>query len=73
MKYSVLKLVVSAALSMSLSSVAFAIDLYVDKKTKQIYTEPGLNRERLGSFQRVEDAPTKMATSVLPPRNRSAE
>ena len=73
MKYSVLKLVVFAALGMSLSSVAFAIDLYVDKKTKQIFTEPGPNRERLGSFQRVEDAPAKTATPVLPPRNRSAE
>lgn len=73
MKYSVLKLVVFAVLGMSLSSVAFAIDLYVDKKTKQIYTEPGPNRERLGSFQRVEDAPAKMVTPVLPPRNRRAE
>ncbi len=52
----------------------FGINLYVNTKTKQIYTEPGPDRERIGSFERVEDVPVKAATPVvLPPRNRSAE
>ena len=29
--------------------------LYVDTVTKQVYTEPGKNRVKLGSFQQVED------------------
>ena len=73
MKLSKLKFVVAIVLGTSISSGAFAIDLYVNTKTKQIYSEPGPDRELLGSFERVEDAPTKTATPVLPPRNRSAE
>ena len=73
MKLSKLQFVVTIVLGTSISSGAFAIDLYVDKKTKQIYAEPGTGRERLGSFERIEDAPAKTATPVLPPRNRSAE
>jgi phosphate-selective porin OprO/OprP len=73
MKLSKLKFVVAIVLGTSISSGAFAIDLYVNTKTKQIYSEPGPERELLGSFERVEDAPTKTATPVLPPRNRSAE
>jgi len=73
MKLSKLKFVVAIVLGTSISSGAFAIDLYVNIKTKQIYSEPGPDRELLGSFERVEDTPTKTATPVLPPRNRSAE
>ncbi|MCK5715707.1 MAG: porin, partial [Nitrosomonadaceae bacterium] len=73
MKLSKLQFVVIIILGTSISSGAFAIDLYVDKKTKQIYAEPGTGRERLGSFKRVEDAPAKTAAPVLPPRNRRTE
>jgi hypothetical protein len=36
-----------------------AIDLYVDTATKQIYSEPGAGRVRMGSFQQITDAPPK--------------
>lgn len=67
-------LITIAVLMMSCSSGAFAIELYVDTKTKQIYTEPGPDRKKLGSFERVEDKPVKAAApAVLPPRNRAKE
>lgn len=34
---------------------AFALDLYVDNETQQIYASPGKNRIKLGSFERKED------------------
>ena len=37
------------------TSGVYAIDLYVDTTTKQIFTEVGPGRERLGTFERVED------------------
>lgn len=56
------------------STGTFAIDLYVDTKTKQIFTEPGPDRKKLGSFERIEDKPKKAAApAVLPPRNRARE
>lgn len=75
MKLSKFKHLITLAIwIISYSSGAFAIDLYVDTKTKQIFTEPGVDREKLGSFERVEDKPIKAATpAVLPPRNRRAE
>jgi hypothetical protein len=36
-----------------------AIDLYVDTRTKQIYSEPGAGRVRMGSFHRVPDSPAR--------------
>jgi hypothetical protein len=35
------------------------IDLYVDTGTKQIYSEPGAGRVRMGSFHRVADSPAR--------------
>ena len=32
---------------------AYTIDLYVDTKTKQIFSEPGEGRVRMGSFEKV--------------------
>jgi len=62
------------ALWMNVTSGAYAIDLYVNTKTKQIYTELGPDRERIGTFERVEDSPKKATVPVvLPPHNRSAE
>lgn len=63
MKISKLTLAVAAVLGAGVSSSAFAIDLYVDSITKQIYAEPGPNRERMGSFERVEDAASRPADS----------
>jgi hypothetical protein len=36
------------------SSAAFAIDFYVDTKTKQIFAEPGKNRVKMGAFAEVK-------------------
>ncbi len=43
-------------LGSGVSCMAFAIDLYVDTKTEQIYAKPGPGRVHMGSFVR-EDAP----------------
>ncbi|MEQ1527686.1 MAG: porin [Methylococcales bacterium] len=64
MKFSKLTLAVATVLSAGVTSSAFAIDLYVDTKTKQIYAEPGPHRERMGSFERVEDAHDKHQTDA---------
>ncbi|MBL1265880.1 OprO/OprP family phosphate-selective porin [Candidatus Methylomicrobium oryzae] len=61
MTLSKLTLAVATVLGAGATSSAFAIDLYVDVKTKQIYAEPGPNRQLMGSFERVEDAPAKTA------------
>jgi hypothetical protein len=56
MKLSKLTLAVAATLGASLlSSAAFAIDLYVDTKTKQIYAEPGKGRVLMGKFVHVDE------------------
>ena len=44
MKFSRLTLAVAAILGTSAASTTYAIDLYVDSKTKQIYAEPGPGR-----------------------------
>ena len=46
------------------SSGVHAIDLYVDTTTKQIFTEAGPGRERLGTFKRVEDKPAQAQATV---------
>ena len=62
------------ALWMSVSPGVYAIDLYVDTKTKQIFTEAGPDRERIGTFEKVSDKPKIIAApAVLPPRNRARE
>ncbi len=82
MRLSKITVAVVAALGVGLGagmvSTAFALDLYVDKKTKQIYTESGPGRERIGSFKKIDDAPaestvkTDTAESAPIPRDRSA-
>jgi phosphate-selective porin OprO/OprP len=70
--------VLGAGLGAGMASSAFALDLYMDKKTKQLYAEPGPGRERIGSFKKVDDAPaepaakTDTAESIPIPRDRSA-
>jgi phosphate-selective porin OprO/OprP len=61
MKLSKLTLAVTAALAVSASSNAFAINLYVDMKTKQIYAEPGKGRVLMGEFEKVGDRPQATA------------
>ncbi|MGR8980809.1 MAG: OprO/OprP family phosphate-selective porin [Gammaproteobacteria bacterium] len=56
MNISKLSLAVAAVLgSAGASTSALAIDLYVDVKTKQIYAEPGPNRQKMGSFVQVDE------------------
>ena len=64
MKLSKLTLAVIAALGASVSSAAFAIDFYVDTKTKQIFAEPGKNRVKMGSFEQVKDANKELANDT---------
>jgi hypothetical protein len=46
---------------------AAELDLYVDRKTKQIFAEPGPGREKLGTFVQVDsaqgDTPQQVATT----------
>lgn len=55
MKLSQLTFAVATVLGASLSASAFAIDLYVDTKTKQIFAEPGKHRVKMGSFEQVKE------------------
>jgi len=59
MTLSKLTLAVATVLGASVTTSAFAIELYVDTKTKQLFAEPGPHREKMGNFERVEDAPAK--------------
>ncbi|MDD5577879.1 MAG: porin [Methylobacter sp.] len=59
MNFSKLTLAVATLLSASASPGAFALDLYVDTKTKQLYAEPGPGRQKMGSFVQVEDVAAK--------------
>jgi hypothetical protein len=61
MKFSEVTLAVAGVLGASLSSSAFAIDLYVDSTTQQIYAQPGPNRVKLGTFEKVDDATKEKA------------
>jgi phosphate-selective porin OprO/OprP len=61
MKISKLTLAIATVLGASTTSGAFALDLYVDTKTKQIYAEPGPHRELLGAFEKVGSTPAKVA------------
>ena len=64
MKFSKLTLAIATTLGASASFSAFAMDLYVDTKTKQIYAEPGRSRVLMGSFEQVGGAPAKTAVPV---------
>lgn len=64
MKITQLSLAVATALCGIASPAANAIDLYVDVRTKQIYAEPGPNRQMMGSFERVEDKPATSANTA---------
>jgi len=64
MKISKLTLAIATVLGASASAGAFAMDLYVDTKTKQIYAEPGRGRELMGSFEKVGDKPAATSTNT---------
>jgi hypothetical protein len=58
MKLSKLTFAIATVLTTSITTSAFAMDLYVDSKTKQIYAEPGKNRHKLGTFEKVDENAT---------------
>lgn len=64
MKISKLTLAVAALIGTSTASSAYAINLYVDVKTKQIYAEPGPHRQLMGEFERVGDKPATTTAST---------
>lgn len=49
-------LAVMGVMGVTAPSGASTIELYVDNETKQLYAEPGPNRTKLGTFQRVDEA-----------------
>lgn len=59
MKLTKLSLALASVMGVGIAADAMALDLYVDTKTQQIYAEPGLDRVKLGAFERVEDAAKK--------------
>lgn len=63
MKFSKLVLPAAIALGTAASGAAFAIDLYVDTRTKHIFAEPGPDRVLLGTYEKVRGGP---AGSVEP-------
>lgn len=63
MKLSKLTLAITAVLGTSVSAAAFAIDLYVDTKTEQIYAKPGPGRVHMGSFIKEEAAKKEKAVN----------
>lgn len=60
MKLSKLTLAIATTIGAGISAGAFAIDLYVDTKTEQIYAKPGPGRVHMGSF--VKEDPAAKAT-----------
>ncbi|QXP84374.1 porin [Methylococcus sp. Mc7] len=62
MKSNLLRVSVTALMGGVLALPAHAaIELYMDKKTKQIYAEPGPGRIRMGTFEQVDETDSKLA------------
>jgi phosphate-selective porin OprO/OprP len=55
-------LAAAAALGAGTSPLVFAIDLYVDTKTKHIFAEPGPDRQPLGTYERAQGTPSNNTT-----------
>lgn len=73
-----LTLATTALINLGLVSSAYALDLYVDTKTKQIFAEPGPGRVHMGTFEKSEkkaakaEAPQKvLATPAQAPVQES--
>lgn len=66
MKLFRLTLATTALINLGVLSSAYALDLYVDTKTKQIFAEPGPGRVHMGTYEKSEkSAKTKAPQSVL--------
>ena len=53
-------------INLSVISNAFALDLYVDTKTKQIFAEPGPGRVHMGTYEKSGQASAKTETPKIP-------
>ncbi|WP_266169599.1 porin [Dyella subtropica] len=61
------------AAAFSEASPAAALDLYVDRKTQQIFAEPGTGRVKLGTFVQVDEQGGEPQTAKAPlPQQASA-
>ena len=61
MKATKLSLAIASMIGAGFAGQALALDLYVDNKTQQIFAEPGPNRSKLGSFEKVEESAAQKA------------
>jgi len=59
-------LAIVVAINLSTLSSAYALDLYVDTKTKQIFAEPGPGRVHMGSYVKAETPKILAAPSQFP-------
>ena len=66
MRLSKISLAVSAIFGLSAAPAVFAIDLYMDTKTEQLYAKPGPGRVHLGNFVKEGPAP-KIRREGYPP------
>jgi hypothetical protein len=54
------------------ASPAAAVDFYVDRKTQQIFAEPGPGRVKLGTFVQVDENQNAVQASAVPAAAQSA-
>lgn len=66
MKLKKLTNAIAVALTVGVTANAYAIELYVDTKTKQIYAEPGPGRVLMGEFERVGEKPEPAVAPAAP-------
>ena len=59
-------LAIIAAIPLCFIPNAYALDLYVDTKTKQIFAEPGPGRVHMGSYVKEEKSSTSSKTAAKP-------
>ncbi len=64
-------LITNLAVFISTAFHAYALDLYVDTESKQIFAEPGPGRVHMGTFEKSEKLPINTVES--PPKSESSE
>jgi len=57
---------ITVAINLSVIPNAFALDLYVDTKTKQIFAEPGPGRVHMGTYEKSGQASAETETPKIP-------
>ncbi|HNG37369.1 MAG TPA: porin, partial [Nitrosomonas sp.] len=61
MKRQISTILAIAIFNFSVSTPLYALDLYVDTKTKQIFAEPGPGRVHLGTYEKSGSSSAKAA------------